>query len=61
MTQGYLFTDNHLLDTIMFQHCYHMPNAYEMSGTLEDGSMDWFLTSCNMMDAKIRIMRKWMK
>ena len=61
MTQGFLFTDNYPLDTIGFQHYYHLPDAYEMSGTLNDGSMDYFLISAGMMDAKIRIMRRWLK
>jgi hypothetical protein len=46
---------------VQFQYRQHMPESYELSGTLEDGRMDYFLQSYNMLDAKIEIMKGWLK
>jgi hypothetical protein len=48
---------------ISSQYQYHqvVPESYELYGVLEDDRMDYFLQSAGMMDAKIRIMKRWRK
>jgi hypothetical protein len=45
------------------QYQYHqvMPESYELSGVLDSEEMDYFLQSAGMLDAKIRIMKRWRK
>ena len=50
---------------VFLESHYHyrdfMSESYELSGVFEDDRMDYFLRSCGILDAKIAIMRKWLK
>ena len=61
MTVGFTDVSDIPLPFEQFQYRQHMPETYELSGTLEDERMGYFLRSCSMLDAKIAIMRRWRK
>jgi hypothetical protein len=61
MTVGFTDVSDIPLLFHQFQYRQHMPETYELSGTLEDGRMDYFLRSYSMLDAKIEIMKGWLK
>jgi hypothetical protein len=52
---------SHTFLGVHYQYRDFMPESYELSGCLGDERMDYFLQSYNMLDAKIEIMKGWLK
>jgi len=61
MTVGFTDVSDIPLPFEQYQYRQLMPESYELSGCLDDGRMDYFLQSYNMLDAKIEIMKGWLK
>jgi hypothetical protein len=61
MTVGFTDVSDIPLPFEQYQYRQLMPESYELSGCLGDERMDYFLQSYNMLDAKIEIMKGWLK